>query len=54
MLPWTLRNYFYFDGLVIVSPKYLDFRKKNTFNSQDEFKANYTVKDFMLSSIGLW
>ncbi len=52
MTPWTLRNYYYFDGLVIISPKYLDFRNNIEFDNAQSFKHEYNAKSFMKSSIG--
>ena len=52
MAPWAIRNYFYFDGIVIISPKYLDFRSNTQFEDQQQFKDEYTTKSFMKSSFG--
>lgn len=52
MTPWTVRNYYYYGGFVIVSPKYLDFREQNTFETQEDFKNSYSVKDFIMNSMG--
>ena len=54
MLPWGIRNYIVYDGLVIISPKYLDFRTHNTYKDLNDFQENYSVQDFMKSSLGFW
>ena len=53
MAPWAVRNYYYFDGIVIISPKYLDFRNSIEFRNQKQFKNQYTTKSFMKSSAGI-
>ena len=51
--PWLIRNYYYYDGIVVISTKYLDLRKKaNTFSSSQNFRENYTEADFMKQSMG--